>query len=256
LEQAQLNNRVAARILLLEKEWGLFKYHGASKYLEQKWSSRRALPRANDNNQQPNAEQRSNKNKEVFTETAQIAFMITSRMKQQLREELGYNETLLKSMTPLQASLVLQNQIIADDYNDKLPQLEKDYHKQQELKRKEEEELRARIEQHEAELDQVAPVNESPCSTYTESPPSKQVLRPPQTPFLQHASVSSVNQSTGGIKITWYEVIQTQPDGEEQKMGLYKCPEEAQEGIDALQYIAERRKEKKDVKFSIRPSLR
>ncbi|GAX17620.1 hypothetical protein FisN_18Lh276 [Fistulifera solaris] len=254
LEQAQLNNRVAARILLLEKEWSLLKYHGASKYLQQKWSSRRALPSANHSNQQPNAEQRSNKNKEVLTETAQIAFMITSRMKQQLREELGYNETLLKDMTPLQASLVLQNQIIADNYNDELPQLEEDYHKQQELKRKEEGDLRVRIEQREAEGNQVEPVNESPRSTYTDSSHSKQV--PPQTPFLQHSSVSSVNQSTGGNKVIWYEVIQTQPDGEEQKMGLYKCTEEAQEGIDALQYIAERRKEKKDVKFSIRPSLR
>ncbi|GAX26160.1 hypothetical protein FisN_18Hh276 [Fistulifera solaris] len=254
LEQAQSNNRVAVRLLLLEKEWVLLKYHGASKYLQQKWSSRRALPNATDSNQQLNVEQRSdNNNKEVVTETAQIAFMITSRMKQQLREELGYNETLLKAMTPLQASLVLQNQIIADDYNDKLPQLE-DYHKQQELKRKEEEELRARIEQHKAEENELARVNESSRSSSTESFPSKQVSS--QTPFLQNASLSSVSQSTGGNKITWYEVIQIRPDGEEQNMGLYKSSEEAQEGIDALQYIAQRRKEKKDVTFSIRPSLR
>jgi hypothetical protein len=255
LEQAQSNNRVAVRLLLLEKEWGLLKYHGASKYLQQKWSSRRALPNATDSNQQLNVEQRSdNNNKEVVTETAQIAFMITARMKQQLREELGYNETHLRAMTPLQASLVLQNQIIADDYNDKLPQLEKEYHKQQELKRKEEEELRARRAQHEAKESEVAHVNESTRTISTESSPSKQ--EPSQTPLLQNSSVSIVNQITGGNKITWYEVIQTQTDGDEQKMGLYKSPEEAQEGIDALQYIAQRRKEKKDVTFSIRPSIR
>lgn len=241
-----MHNQVAVRILLLEKEWGLFKYHGASGYLQRKWASGSTLP-----NNEPDHEQKNDKKED---DTAQIAFMITSRMKQQLQEALGYSETLIKSMTPLQASLVLKYQILPYEYNGKLPQLEEDYHIQQEQKRQAEQEKRTRHSQLEQEGNQSAAVNES-FSTSTESSNSPQV--PLETSSPSTASMLfNDNLPTGRTRIKWYEVIQTQPNGEETKLGLYRTPEEAQEGVDALKYIAEKRQEMNRTQLSIRPSLR
>lgn len=250
LEHAQMSNQVAVRILLLEKEWSVFKYYGAYGYLQRKWSSGPSLPKIdNDKDGKPNHEQEKNNEKE--DETAKIAFMITARMKQQLQEELGYNEALIKSMTPLQASLVLNHRISLVEYSVKLPQVEEDYRIQQERKIQKDQERRTRQVQQEKEETHRATMIES---ISTESSNAHQI--PPDTPLPCSPVIVNVDLVSESKKITWYEVIQSLPNGEETKLGLYRTPEEAQEGIDALQYIAEKRQKISEAKLSIRPSLR
>lgn len=169
--------------------------------------------------------------------------MITSRMKQQLQEELGYSDTFIKSMTPLQASLVLQHQISPKDYDGKVSQLVEDYHAQQEQQRVQE---LQRKEQEEREQQQQTAMESNSHQLHAPSPNST----------AGSHNTDAQNPLTQRSGITWYEVIQTEPNGEESKMGLYRSPEEAQEGIDALEYIAERRQQKKGATLSIRPSLR
>ena len=180
--------------------------------------------------------------------------MITSRMKQQLQEELGYNETLIKSMTPLQASLVLKHKIGFEEYDGRLPQLEEEYRIQAESEIQEQQERRAQQAERDREEMQLAAMNELP-STSAKSSISQHDLHQVPSSNAEPVSVST-NQPNEVNKIMWYEVIQTQPNGEENTLGLYRTPEEAQEGIDALKYIAEKRQESTKAKLSIRPSLR
>lgn len=137
LQQArQDNNHTAVQMLHMEKEVGLIRYHGVVPYLQQQeWSwMKRLLPSAGSSGFSSSSSSsrdwrtnssltQSQSSPENNTKVAQVAFMITSRMKMELMDDLGYTEEQVRSMTPLVAGLVLDERVAPGEYESRMPQL-------------------------------------------------------------------------------------------------------------------------------------
>jgi hypothetical protein len=127
-------NALAIQLLHLDKEWNNLRYFGISKYLQQKREGGSALPRiswlnssSSSSNSLTSAIPRP---QEPAKPSARIPFIITSSMKSRL-EELGYLTEDLKTLTPLQATLLLEHQIAPSERMSQLPVLEQERAAQQ-----------------------------------------------------------------------------------------------------------------------------
>lgn len=86
---------------------------------------------------------------------AKVAFMITSSMKQELKDKLGYDADQIKQMTPQQASIVLYHAVSPDTFDGRLPILEEEFAMEQEEKQRQQEQDRALKLQQEQEEERV-----------------------------------------------------------------------------------------------------
>jgi hypothetical protein len=144
LEQARQSNLVATSMLQIEREFGLFRYHGWRGYLQDRLMGtmrRRLFPSSQDENLNPTTSESSDGGLSPDV-GAKVAFMITSSMKQELKDNLGYDADQIKKMTPQQASIVLFHNVSPEAYKERLPILEAEFAREQEEKQRQQEQSR------------------------------------------------------------------------------------------------------------------
>jgi hypothetical protein len=128
LEEAQSNqNALAQSLLSVEREYSKMKYYGPLQYVKQEGNyilparAQQWMFGSSDDGSgklQQQTDTASNK-----TTVAKVAFMITTGQRQELTEKLQYQEADIKKMTPLEATLILQNDVIPDQRDERLPAL-------------------------------------------------------------------------------------------------------------------------------------
>ena len=148
-EANEKNNIVAIFVLKTKKEYNLIKYKGVSNYLQDNDVNfnvtgylRSIIYKSNNNsigvdNNNNNTIKKSNKittssaSNNNNNNTAKVAFMITSLQKQELKDA-GYDTRQIKKLKPLEASLILQHQILPQNHTKDVERLVSIYHKEQE----------------------------------------------------------------------------------------------------------------------------
>lgn len=245
LDHARQSNSVATSLLHVDKEVGLVKYYGLSGYLKKRLQSTSALT-ANDDSAVS-----ASSNGNGTGNTAKIAFMVTASMKQDLSEKLGYDADQIKSMTPLQASLILNESIKVEEMETKLPIAEQEYELQ---RQKEEDEARLLAEQ---EQQSMISVDHQPAAS-TGGIPSTNGLSSSTQIFGLGEGYMSRNEYDPHRKTKigaffsaseWFEVTEINAKGETSRVGLYQDEEEAELGLKTRQYIAEAKNT--DLKFGM-----
>lgn len=243
LEQARQANTVATGLLKVDKEVGLVKYYGFSGYLKQrlKSTSSAAPLMASEGGDTPLDTTRA-----LPGSAAKIAFMVTASMKLELSGRLGYGADQIKTMTPLQASLILHESIQPGEMETRLPLAEQAY----EARRlKEEEEARILAEQ---QAESAAMVAHPPVYGMGHD--------------TQHFGVGVGYRSRNELEIVrnsnigaffsaseWFEVTEIAADGSISRVGLYTDEEEAKLGMTTRRDIAEAKKT--SLKFDMRRIL-
>lgn len=282
LDQARQSNSVAHSLLNLDRQIGLVRYYGIMGYFRQQWQARfsSSLPPSSSYSTTSETSSVSDPNR------ARIAFMITGSMKQELIEKLGYLEDDIKKMTPLQASLILHHRISADEKDEKLPDLQAEYEKQQEeeaLRQKQDAEQREKLRAAKmAEFKREDELRKSQqASSSTESPTETtertvhQIPDPLSYSAVTEKAKSSYSSVAGNAEMfqssnllesppdggapgygffgdTWFEVIEHNPKtGQSNRVGLYLDEEEAKLGFQTRQEIAER--QRTDLTFELNP---
>lgn len=232
LDHARQSNSVATSLLHVDKEVGLVKYYGLSRYVKQRLQSTSALTASNEDD---SAKTSGGGN------SAKIAFMVTASMKQDLSGRLGYDEEQVKAMTPLQASLILNENIKPQEMDAKLPIAEQEYEAQ---RQNEEVETRLRAEQ---EQQSIVSVDHQPAA----STGKVDTMDSPTEMFGIGEGYMSRNElaNTHNVPIgaffsasEWFEVTETNEKGETSRVGLYQDKEEAELGLKTRQDIAKARK--------------
>ena len=243
LDHARQSNRVATSMLKVDKEVGLVRYWGLWGYVRQRLSSSSASP-AGDNA----ISNSSNSEKEENEKKVRVAFMITSAMKSELTDQLGYDSEQVKKMTPVQASLLLNNKVPSEEMESQLPILEKKHaeeeEKEQQRRRKEEEkELQRKQEEEQLRMQQnVMPNTETSNGGGTVYELHRDSISTTTEDGFASANIlDSNNENAWGRGSSWYEVIETQPNGESSRVGLYLVQEEAQLGMETRQMVAVRK---------------
>lgn len=286
-------NSMAISFLKIDKEIGLVKYWGLAEYLRQNQGffsfsslSSRLL------NQKPHNDGSNSINNASIDEndaskptntaaTAKVAFMITSSMKRDLVDGLGYQASVVKGMTPQQASLVLHHRLGPDSYEEQISDLETAFAEEQqrqreelEAQRKQQEELEeqqrkqqeleaasSEASTEQTEISSNASV-QSTTSVEENNDASPLLLSSALSNESKESSSSSLSSSSSGeddfttdtttqTKIendadTWYEVVEIKEEGTETnefRQGLYKDHEEAVLGLETRQYIQRKRDE-------------
>ena len=243
LDHARQSNRVATSMLKVDKEVGLVRYWGLWGYVRQRLSSSSASP-AGDNA----ISNSSNSEKEENGKKVRVAFMITSAMKSELTDQLGYDSEQVKKMTPVQASLLLNNKVPSEEMESQLPILEKknaeEEEKEQQRRRKEEEkELQRKQEEEQLRMQQnVMPNTETSNGGGTVYELHRDSISTTTEDGFASANIlDSNNENAWGRGSSWYEVVETQPNGESSRVGLYLVEEEAQLGMETRQMVADRK---------------
>jgi len=134
-------NLVVQNLLLMDYEWTLLKYHGGSTYLQQKFQQFNiSLPRLNfligggdseasshndtiTTNEDPKEPNKTEKNKKV----AKVAFMITRQQRSILQNDLNYTLNEIKSMKPIEALLLVENNIMSSATTTNITDVNGDY---------------------------------------------------------------------------------------------------------------------------------
>ena len=147
LDHARNANTLANSWLQVEKQVGLVRYYGFSEYIKQRLQSTTTSGAVTTSGAEESTTIASNSISSTRS-GAKVAFMVTASMKQELKERLEYDADQIKSMTPLEASLILNHSIVPADKDERLPVLTEEYEIQQQ-KQAEEEMLRVQIEQEE-----------------------------------------------------------------------------------------------------------
>eukprot|EP00977_Amphora_coffeiformis_P029304 scaffold39887_cov229-Amphora_coffeaeformis.AAC.6 len=210
---------------------------------------------------------------------AKVAFMVTGRMKGQLTE-MGYSAEDIKQMTPMEASLLIDNQVSPADKAAQLPQLIKDYEEQLAKQHQEAELLlAAQHQQDEASSSSSSSVASSTGEKVEE--PSKYTA-PPRTPssggpsFMEKllGSIASKNVIDTPVEVAsrthlpppsdreWYEVVEEYPasGNKPEVVALHPTADEAEVDANLRFEIMTKRAEeaKKDVSvnYTVRKTVR
>jgi hypothetical protein len=242
LEQAfREANTVATGLLKVDKEVGLVKYYGLSGYLKQRFQSTTTARGESSPDTDPVASSPVG---------AKIAFMVTASMKQELSERLGYGIDQIKTLTPLQASLILNESIQPDEIETKLPQAEQAYN----IRRRQEEE-EARIQAEQAHILAAATTTATTVAAEAAVVHHDTVVGG-MGHDTQHFGVGHGyrsrneldpigNSSSMGEFFSaseWFEVTEITADGSISRVGLYTDEEEAKLGMTTRREIAEAKK--------------
>jgi hypothetical protein len=233
LDHARNSNSIATSLLHVDKEVGLVKYYGLSGYLKQRLQSTSALVASDDYSS--SSEASSPAATSSGGSTAKIAFMVTASMKQDLSERLGYDADQIKAMTPLQASLILNESIKPEEMDTKLPIAEQEYEAQ---RQKDEDEARLRADQEQQSSDYQNKVSvdyQQAASTGS----STQFFG--QGGYMSRNELEDIRGSNIGAFFSaseWFEVTEINSKGESSRVGLYQDKEEAELGLQTRQDIA------------------
>lgn len=232
LDHARQSNSVATSLLHVDKEVGLVRYYGLSGYLKQRFQSTSSLP-------VPAVATGEDDSRGDGGKTGKIAFMVTASMKQELSERLGYDAEKIKTMTPLQASLILNESIEPNEMATKLPMAEAEYELQ---RQKEEAEARERAEQLQQDL---LTVDRQPAASMAKVDfgvtqffgVGEGYMSRDELPDRQN---SNIGEFFSGSE--WFEVTETNAAGETSRVGLYLDKNEAELGLKTRRDIAEAKK--------------
>jgi len=298
LDQARQANTVAHGFLKVDKEVGLMKYYGLLGYMKRylqgmTWFSRLTSSQGdggrnatiggnpsstssslttteeNGGGLSSSSSSSSSEGNDVGT-TAKIAFMVTASMKQELSEGLGYTMDQIKTMTPLQASLILNERISPQDMEIRLPIAEEAYASAARKRQQDEEEAR-KIQAQTTTLvgTQASPIPHPPppsaATAATTSSTTTMITHDTQHfgvglgyyhsrndfAFQQEGTPSSsTNDNTGSSTkektffdtSEWYEVVEIdEDDGSITRVGLYLDEDEATLGMLTRKEVTEAR---------------
>lgn len=233
LDHARQSNTVANSLLQVDKQVGLVKYYGLSGYLKQRLQSTSVIPTTSTDitaNTIASSDTSS-------SSSARVAFMVTARMKQELNGRLGYDADQIRKMTPLQASLILNESIKPEHMEERLPVAEEEYEAQRQ--KEAEEQVRMRIQkEEEEERNQPESIPETIDSQH-QSFDSDAFSKPDYVNTNGYASVNLLDEGTeSGWGDVWYEVVELK-DGESNRVGLYMNEDEAKLGMKTRQDIAD-----------------
>ena len=201
LLQEQSQNDMAGRLLRAEKQWSLLRYHGLLPYLRQTETWNRYLGTTVDSSNAPRA--------------AKVAFMITSKMRTQLTDTLGYSADQVRSLTPTQANILIENEIKPSDFDLKvIKQLEVEARK---------------VQQAELEASSVSDQEQ------------------PQEPTAGAVSFMALEEATRSAEaekptVKWFEVMEKRPDHEASVVGLYRSQAEAEEAVQVREALSSTKK--------------
>ena len=209
----QQDNRVARSLLQLHKEVHLLQYHGPRKYffeqnnypyqlLPSSWTtyfSRNVLedeqPSASQQKSTTNSAQSSSQTSSSSSTStvAKVPFVITTAMKESLFA-LGYETTHTKRLTPLDAHLLLQHQVLPEDIHERLPILQANHQKEQEQQQQQSAKETA------SPLNHQIPQMSNPTSIRQEPPPSTTADESTsEVPNLQIAASASTHKSSSSM---------------------------------------------------------
>jgi hypothetical protein len=267
LEHARQSNSAAVSLLRVDQQIGLMQYHGLSTYLQQRFQS--STTSTNDANAitattvlpEDAAQSTTNNN----NKGARVAFMVTTAMKTDLTDRLGYNVDQIKQLTPMQASLVLHHNVTPATMEQELPTLMQAHEEAERVQQEEEEVQREQQEQQQREEQQQQQQEDADTRQLAEQQEMAQQYSygstdTPSTPPTSAAAAvvnrdvidvsggyMSVNLlgldvkncSTSGFADNWFEVTENK-DGVISRVGLYVDQEEADLGCSTRQWIADR----------------
>lgn len=142
-EANEKNNSIAAFLLKVKREYNLVQYDGLSTYMHKNINVMKPLrgiiyessSTSTLHNNTPKDLESDDKVQKTKAKKATIAFMITSNQKQQLKDILGYDTIQIKKLTPLQASLIIQNHILPENI-DQVQKLVQEFHREEGEKKK------------------------------------------------------------------------------------------------------------------------
>lgn len=212
-EARQSNNRTAALLLQTQREVGLVRYYGVSKYLEQKWIDNRT----NGNAQAPRGEKLASSSRQK----AKVSFMITTPMKEHLKE-MGYTADAIKKLTPLQANIILEQKVSPDNMNELLPTLEAEH----QTKMAEQAKRIKEQEKEEGEKTNLPDSIESSSQTLVgdNARPNEATHKALPSSFLS----TNVLDETEKEERIWFQVIDSTS---EEVLGLFSNEKEANERV-------------------------
>lgn len=232
-EARQNQNRVATSMLSIDREIGLMKYHGIPNYLRQysslrfiKFPSLGMFPSSpsGDDVSRPSASPKSSLNASSATTPtppkAKVAFMITAAQRSQLIE-MGYTASQIKKLKPIEALLILENQLIPpstceSESDEGKSKLQKEIQK---LVDEYEDEQRLHAEQvlAKAEAEAVADplttstLNEKDDEAKSQNDEKVEINNENQTDSTSHSittSLNSIEPSKDEKQIEWFEVVE------------------------------------------------
>ena len=301
VQQAQQRNRTALSLLRTQKEWNDMRYYGLVSYLRQKiplpaimagpQTLAASSPFRSVSTDSSNTDTSSTSTTTAVSGStlpppspnatatpAKVAFMVTGRMKGQLAE-LGYTAEEIKSMTPVEASLVIGQNIEPADKDDKLPLLVQEYEEQQAKAH----EQAAVAAAEAAAKQQVSAENEPSADAHADGAAAAETFAPPPRsrrggPSWSERLLGSMASENVIDKPTaissrshmpsfssareWYEVVEEYPDygGSQEVVALHSTEEEAQVDanlrLEIMGKRAEEQKKKVNVEYSIRKAIR
>jgi hypothetical protein len=288
------SNLVARKWLSLEREWHMIQYHGISEYctreIKEWWKNTRCnsgslFPRllwfsssstSSSTSQEPlnskgtntsttgtnhssSTGSNCNSNNDDDRKKAQIAFMITSSMRQELLgDSYRYDTEQIKHMTPIEASLILQHGIRSQEYPVRMPLVKQEYytrlHEEQQKAKDEAAAVEAqRQQQQQAELllakfqqqqqPQQQPSSSEPTLEEDPQPSSSSSLEPSADENDDHEPSHRRGQK-------WYQIVEyphsnnnnNNNNNESRVVAMYKELKEAQFGREVHQDLANRRR--------------
>ena len=296
VQEAQQQNRTALSLLRTQKEWNDMRYYGLVPYLRQKipipTSMLRLQPSSPFATTAPSdataAAPVPTANTSTTTNTsapAKVAFMVTGRMKGQLAE-LGYSPEDIKSLTPVEASLLIEHGVAPTEKEQQLPGLVQAHEEQQKALEQEKAAAIAAenaVQQQQSSDALPAAPSADPSSTTPEttldrsSPPHAPTPRRPTGPSIFEqmlgsiASKNVVNQPTEissrshvpafSAAREWYEVVENYTSGHAPEVvALHSTEEEAEMDanlrLEIMTKRAEQEKKNVNVQYSIRKTIR
>lgn len=272
-------NQTALSLLRYQKEWNDMRYYGFLNYMRAQVPSLMGWPAFSTLQSSSVAPSSSpatistqvSGGEESSPPKAQVAFMVTAKMKTQLGE-LQYTADDVKQLTPVEASLLIAHSVPPLERAKDLPLLVAEYERHQEEDRKEIEAVAA-----EAAVAEAASVESTPSPSLSEtrveergSQPSVPTHQPPDSPTYQPSP--SLTQSLFGWIASenilnkpfeeaasshlpsssnrdWYEVVEEYADGTSDVVALHPNEEEASVDADLRKEIVVKRasREQKDV---------
>eukprot|EP00978_Attheya_sp_CCMP212_P047201 scaffold421259_cov45-Attheya_sp.AAC.7 len=209
---------------------------------------------------------------------ARVAFMITAAQKQVLQTKLGYQVTEIKQMTPLEALLIVENQISKHETYKEVVQalVEENKELERQAALEHEEELR-KEEEHQESIQRVtleAPhtnkketINDEVdrlllLSSENPTNPKEDAELKEKTPVSLEegveANLTSMEEETATTKEStshgdkeWFEVLEIDGDRNTKVVALFDSPKEAEEFVRIKQDLASTHEEVDTTRYQV-----
>jgi len=242
LENSRLNpNSVAVAILKVEREVRLASYHGLNNYAREKWGKGRKGDYVVDRRTM-----------------ATVPFMITSQQKRHLTLTLEYTEKQIRSMTPIDATIIIENSIKSSSCNEWKEEVTRFKSKK--------EAFAARLTTENIELEIKENSNDSSGSSRDVTLSELTLNNDTKHKYISEPQLAkSVKPIQKEDENWWYEVVEYESDKSlfspsrskdnnpvDSVIALYRTEKEANECRDIKQDLAKKRRNDIQTSYSVR----